>query len=255
MRGNQRRGRGDTLDVEVHFHRSIRGPKSELVNEEDLWKAVGYFAEPCTGPAGSEKSDASLIPFDPVRAREEGRDPCAAWTLERYRLGMTKAEALSLRPARPTGGGEFTAQGEVGRFHYATLHFSKDERLSGVFIRYAVSKRKELETLTASFTESFGKPALENVRRVSGILPYKQTVWGSPDCDAAVYVNVFSTFGFVSDVYAGLTTALGGEPATPVTSVGERLRFPGYSIQPPTGEGWIRSGAVPPRERRSGLEG
>ncbi len=242
-------GRGGTIDVEVRFHRSIRGVKNQLINEEDLWRAVGYFAGPCPGPAGSEKSDASLSPVEPARARAEGRDPCVGWTLEGYSLGMNKAEALSVRPARPTKEREFTAQGEVGRFHYALLHFTKDERLSGVFIRYAVSKKKELEALTASFTESFGKPALENVRRVSGILPYTQTVWGSPDCDAKVYVNAFSTFGFVSDVYAGLTTALGGEPATPVTDIAERLQLPGYSIQPPPGQGWIRSGAVPPRER------
>lgn len=242
-------GRGDTIDVEVRLHRSIRGVKNELVNEEDLWRAVGYFAEPCPGPEGSEKSGVSLRPVEPVRGRAEGRDPCVGWTLEGYRLGMNKAEALSVRPARPTKGREFTAQSEVGRFHYALLHFTKDERLSGVFIRYAVSKKKELEVLTASFTESFGKPALENVKRVTGILPYKQTVWGSPDCDAKVYVNAFSTFGFVSDVYAGLTTALGGEPATPVTDIAESLQFPGYSIQPPSGQGWIRSGAVQPRER------
>ena len=32
---------GDTIGVDVRFERSIRGEKHELVNEEDLWKAVG----------------------------------------------------------------------------------------------------------------------------------------------------------------------------------------------------------------------
>jgi len=126
----------------------------------------------------------------PVRG--EGEDRCASWTLEGYRLGMTKAEALAVRPARSTGEVGLSALDDAGRFRLAKLYFTKDERLRGVF------------------------------------------------------VDVFSTLGVIAHVNAGLTTVLGAEPSTPVTGGEGRLRFPGYSIQPPRGEGWIRAGSIPP---------
>lgn len=39
--------RGEGVGVYMYFDRSLRGPKKELVNLEDFWKAVHYFAVEC----------------------------------------------------------------------------------------------------------------------------------------------------------------------------------------------------------------
>ena len=46
--------RGEGVGVYLYFQRSLRGKKNELVNLEDFWTAVHYFAAEC----GSQGADA-----------------------------------------------------------------------------------------------------------------------------------------------------------------------------------------------------